>query len=216
MFHYAAAGTVAYNLHRPQDLSALPNPISSSSSSSSAAAAASSSQPTQKHERNEAAGLRRQIHGEVVAGNQDRKRALTAAATAAATEKGDGNDDEEGKNNEQGADFGFQLVAAGARVASRLKAKLQQATGFTTSAGVGSNRLVAKLSAGLHKPNGLTALAPCQNQPFLFSLPIRALHGIGSKTHKKLVAAVSAAAGVGTPPIPQPLRLPDRTNSQQP
>ena len=54
------------------------------------------------------------------------------------------------------ADADETLLAAGTRVASRIKAALKRNTGFTTSVGVAHNRLLAKLCGGLDKPDGLT------------------------------------------------------------
>lgn len=61
------------------------------------------------------------------------------------------------------------------------------------SAGVAHNKLLAKLVAGLHKPDAQTSLPSCFASAFVAPLPVRALRGVGHRTEVAL-----AAAGVGT------------------
>lgn len=57
----------------------------------------------------------------------------------------------------------------------------QSETGFRTSAGISSNRMLAKLSSGLHKPDDQTVLLPSEAADFVSPLPLRAIPGVGHK-----------------------------------
>ena len=46
--------------------------------------------------------------------------------------------------------------------------------GYRSSAGVACNRMLAKLAAGLHKPDDQTVLLPCEAPAFVAGLPVRA------------------------------------------
>ena len=74
----------------------------------------------------------------------------------------------------------------GMTVARRLKAEIKSATGLTASAGVAPNKFLAKIASGWQKPDGLTVIAPERVEPFLRSLPVDALWGVGPVTARKL------------------------------
>jgi DNA polymerase IV len=74
----------------------------------------------------------------------------------------------------------------GMTVARRLKEQIRAATGLTASAGVAPNKFLAKIASGWHKPDGLTVIAPERVEPFLRSLPVDALWGVGPVTAGKL------------------------------
>ena len=74
----------------------------------------------------------------------------------------------------------------GMTVARRLKAEIKSVTGLTASAGVAPNKFLAKIASGWQKPDGLTVIAPERVEPFLRSLPVDALWGVGPVTARKL------------------------------
>ena len=74
----------------------------------------------------------------------------------------------------------------GMTVARRLKAEITSVTGLTASAGVAPNKFLAKIASGWQKPDGLTVIAPERVEPFLRSLPVDALWGVGPVTARKL------------------------------
>jgi DNA polymerase-4 len=74
----------------------------------------------------------------------------------------------------------------GMTVARRLKEEIRSATGLTASAGVAPNKFLAKIASGWHKPDGLTIIAPERVEPFLRTLPVDALWGVGPVTARKL------------------------------
>jgi DNA polymerase-4 len=74
----------------------------------------------------------------------------------------------------------------GMTVARRLKDEIRSATALTASAGVAPNKFLAKIASGWQKPDGLTVVAPGRVEPFLRSLPVDALWGVGPVTARKL------------------------------
>jgi DNA polymerase-4 len=73
-------------------------------------------------------------------------------------------------------------------VAKRLKERIRDRTGLTASAGAAPNKFLAKIASGWKKPDGLTVIAPDRIEPFLQTLPVDALWGVGPVTAKKLRA----------------------------
>jgi DNA polymerase IV (archaeal DinB-like DNA polymerase) len=67
-----------------------------------------------------------------------------------------------------------------------LKAEILEREGLTCSAGIGPNKLVAKIASDSQKPDGLTVVPPEAVQAFLDPLPIRRLPGIGPKSEALL------------------------------
>jgi len=71
-------------------------------------------------------------------------------------------------------------------VARRLKQRIREETGLTASAGVASNKFLAKIASGWKKPDGLTVISPDRVETFLQRLPVDALWGVGPVTAKRL------------------------------
>jgi DNA polymerase-4 len=59
-------------------------------------------------------------------------------------------------------------------------------TKLTSSAGIGPNKLVAKIASELNKPNGQHEVAPADVPGFMAALPVRKIWGIGQVTEQKL------------------------------
>jgi DNA polymerase IV len=59
-------------------------------------------------------------------------------------------------------------------------------TKLTSSAGIGPNKLIAKIASEINKPNGQLEITPEQVPEFMEKLPVRKIWGIGEKTEKKL------------------------------
>ena len=62
-------------------------------------------------------------------------------------------------------------------------------TKLTASAGIGPNKLVAKIASVLRKPNGQFEVTPDEVPEFMAALPVRKLWGIGAVTERKLAPA---------------------------
>ncbi|KAL0021711.1 hypothetical protein WJX79_005570 [Trebouxia sp. C0005] len=78
------------------------------------------------------------------------------------------------------------LLMAGCVIAQEMRAALKAEVGFRCSAGISSNRMLAKLVSGLHKPDDQTVLLPPDASAFVAPLPIRALPGVGYKMGNEL------------------------------
>ncbi len=73
-------------------------------------------------------------------------------------------------------------------VAKRLKRQIRKETGLTASAGVATNKFIAKIASGWKKPDGLTVVPRERIERFLHLLPVEALWGVGPVTARKLRA----------------------------
>ncbi len=69
---------------------------------------------------------------------------------------------------------------------SALKRRIHEETGLTVSAGIGPNRIMARLAGKVQKPDGLTFVNDDEVEAFLVDLPVDAIPGIGPKTVKLL------------------------------
>ena len=72
------------------------------------------------------------------------------------------------------------------RLARHLKQRILQETGLIASAGVGPNKLIAKLASDHDKPDGLVIVPPARVDAFLVPLPVKKLWGVGPKTAQRL------------------------------
>ena len=73
-------------------------------------------------------------------------------------------------------------------VAQSIKEAVRAATGLSCSIGVAPNKLLAKISSDLDKPDGLTLLTPADIPARIWPLPARKINGIGPKSSAKLEA----------------------------
>lgn len=71
-------------------------------------------------------------------------------------------------------------------VAKRIKEDILKETELTASAGVASNKFLAKIASQMHFPDGLTAVLPQQAQPFIDDLPIEKFENVGKANSKKM------------------------------
>ncbi|KAH8274240.1 hypothetical protein KR026_001167 [Drosophila bipectinata] len=69
----------------------------------------------------------------------------------------------------------------GAAVAGEVRAAVKQETGYECSAGIAHNKILAKLAAGLNKPNKQTILPLGEIPGFFDSLPVGKIKGLGGK-----------------------------------
>ncbi|KAK3092357.1 hypothetical protein FSP39_001859 [Pinctada imbricata] len=108
-------------------------------------------------------------------------------------------DDKSGESREEGVDqwlttaFEEEVsdndirLAVGALISEEMRAAVYAETGFRCSAGIAHNKMLAKLSCGLHKPNKQTVL-PHASVPILYStLPIKKIRNLGGKFGQSLV-----------------------------
>jgi DNA polymerase IV len=74
------------------------------------------------------------------------------------------------------------------RIAEAIRARVAAQVGVTVSAGVASNKFLAKIASDWRKPDGLFVIRPHEVDAFVAALPVRKLHGVGQVTAAKLEA----------------------------
>lgn len=83
-------------------------------------------------------------------------------------------------------------------LARLIKEKIRAEEGVTCTIGIGPNKLLAKLAAGLDKPDGLTEITREGIRDLFSTMPISKLHGIGEKTAARLRSmGLTTAASLG-------------------
>jgi DNA polymerase-4 len=70
--------------------------------------------------------------------------------------------------------------------ARQIQRRVKEQEGLSSSLGVATNKLVAKVASDRDKPGGLTVVPPGEEAAFLAPLSVRVLWGIGPVTAKKL------------------------------
>lgn len=73
-------------------------------------------------------------------------------------------------------------------IAVRIKSAVLEATGLTCSVGIAPNKLLAKLSSDMQKPDGITVLNMDDIATRIWPLPARRINGIGPKAAAKLAS----------------------------
>jgi DNA polymerase-4 len=71
-------------------------------------------------------------------------------------------------------------------IAKEIKAAIKAETGLTASAGISTNKFLAKVASDYDKPNGLYVILPDQVMTFIENLPIEKFFGVGKVTAKKM------------------------------
>jgi DNA polymerase-4 len=71
-------------------------------------------------------------------------------------------------------------------LAQEIRDIIFQKTKLTSSAGIGPNKLVAKIASEINKPKGQLEVTPEHVPAFMMKLPVRKIWGIGEKTERKL------------------------------
>src|SRR5436190_11728406 len=71
-------------------------------------------------------------------------------------------------------------------LAREIKERIRNERQLTASIGIASNKLLAKLAADQHKPDGLTVIEEAKKLAFLRPLPVHLLYGVGRVTAEQL------------------------------
>jgi len=71
-------------------------------------------------------------------------------------------------------------------LAQLIRGTIFRKTKLTSSAGIGPNKLIAKIASEINKPNGQFEVKPQQAAEFMLDLPVRKIWGIGEKSERKL------------------------------
>lgn len=72
------------------------------------------------------------------------------------------------------------------KVVEKIKKRVMDSTGLTMSIGISYNKFLAKLASDWNKPNGVKIISPDMVPEILLPLPVKAVHGIGPKSAKRL------------------------------
>ncbi|MGH8019464.1 MAG: DNA polymerase IV [Opitutaceae bacterium] len=73
-----------------------------------------------------------------------------------------------------------------AEMAAELRRRIYRTTGLTASAGIGPNKLIAKIASDWNKPDGQLEVQPGEVANFMRDLPVRRIWGIGRVAAEKL------------------------------
>ena len=79
--------------------------------------------------------------------------------------------------------------------AHAVRLAIREEIGLTASAGVATQKLVAKIASDAAKPDGLQAIAPGDERAYLAPMPVGRLWGIGPKTQARLAQRNIATIG---------------------
>jgi DNA polymerase-4 len=71
-------------------------------------------------------------------------------------------------------------------LAQVIRSTIFRKTKLTSSAGIGPNKLIAKIASEINKPNGQFEVKPEEALEFMKNLPVRKIWGIGEKSERKL------------------------------
>ena len=71
-------------------------------------------------------------------------------------------------------------------IAETIRQKIFEVTGLTASAGIATVKFLAKVASDLNKPNGQYVITPDMVSPFIKTLPLSKIPGVGKVTGKKL------------------------------
>ena len=80
----------------------------------------------------------------------------------------------------------LQLFGDEVTIAREIKKRILESTGLTASVGVAPNKLVAKISSDLDKPDGLVVVTLENMRETLDPLPVQVIPGIGKETLARL------------------------------
>ena len=71
-------------------------------------------------------------------------------------------------------------------MAQEIRQKIAEKLQVTASAGVAPNKFLAKIASDWKKPDGLFVITPDEVDSFVFTLPVKKIHGVGKVTASKL------------------------------
>lgn len=71
-------------------------------------------------------------------------------------------------------------------IATEIRQKIKEKTGLNASAGISTNKFVAKIASDINKPNGQKTISPEEVVPFLETLDVKKFYGVGKVTKEKM------------------------------
>jgi len=79
-------------------------------------------------------------------------------------------------------------IGSAIEIAKQIKQAIKDELHLTASAGVSTNKFIAKIASDFKKPNGLTFIGPSKIQSFIEKLPVEKFFGVGKVTAEKMKA----------------------------
>lgn len=84
----------------------------------------------------------------------------------------------------------------GAEIVERIRARIKEQTQFHCSAGVGANKVIAKLVCARHKPKQQTIICSEFVSAIFETTPIRSVRSLGGKLGKQLMTGFDIQVAV--------------------
>ncbi|GMT18142.1 hypothetical protein PFISCL1PPCAC_9439, partial [Pristionchus fissidentatus] len=84
----------------------------------------------------------------------------------------------------------FLKIALAVEFAERLRERVREKTQFYCSAGVGNNKMMAKLVCAVHKPRKQSFVPPGCARAVLRTTPISSIRGLGGKTGREIMESL--------------------------
>src|SRR4029077_6074275 len=88
-----------------------------------------------------------------------------------------------------------QTMESASESAAGLQQRIGDTQGLVASIGMGTNKLIAKMASGVHKPRGITALDEEKFRGVFWPQDVQALWGVGPKMSEHLKALGLATVG---------------------
>jgi DNA polymerase-4 len=98
------------------------------------------------------------------------------------------------------------LQTNGAAIAREIRAQIREEVGLAASAGIGPNKLVAKIASDWNKPDGQFEVLPEEVDAFVAALPVGRLWGVGKKSREQLSAQQGCPRQLWLLRLPRTLR----------
>lgn len=77
-------------------------------------------------------------------------------------------------------------IGSALTIAQEIKDAIRDELNLTASAGVSSNKFIAKIASDMNKPDGLTFIGPSKIERFMEQLPVEKFFGVGKVTADKM------------------------------
>ncbi len=80
----------------------------------------------------------------------------------------------------------WEIYGSPLKMVEAIKSEIKSRSNLTCSAGIGPNKIIAKMASKMDKPNGTTVIAPDVVPAFLECLPVEKIFGVGHSTKRTL------------------------------
>ncbi|MDQ6481821.1 DNA polymerase IV [Dyadobacter sp. LHD-138] len=77
-------------------------------------------------------------------------------------------------------------IGSALEIAQQIKKAIKDELHLTASAGISTNKFVAKIASDINKPDGLTFIGPSKIEAFVNNLPVEKFFGVGKVTAQKM------------------------------